>query len=200
MSSFFLERVKSIIFYPAYEWRIISAEKRSLKEDFFGFCLTLILLGAAAQVLGSFFYVKNVLDIDAYRFSFPLTKAVSFIIVQMLTVIILTFFINGTARKFASDRDFVRSGKLAIYGLTPYFLCYIIANLDHRLILAMIPAFYSLYVFAKGLPVLLNTAHTKVPSFVFLIAMMVLGCNYILESGFNLLISLIFPDILPKPF
>ncbi|HLO92123.1 MAG TPA: Yip1 family protein [Lentimicrobium sp.] len=195
MSNFVRERIKSIIFYPGYEWKVIAAEKRSLKEDFFAYSLTLIILGGASKALGSFFFVRNVLDIDAYRFSFPLSQAFSFILIQIVTVLILTFFIHGVALKFASVKDFVKSGKLVIYGLTPLFLCYIIANLDSSMILALIPAFYSLFLFAKGLPVMINTRNDKVPTFTFLIALMALGINYILEVGFSILIHLIFPDI-----
>lgn len=198
MSNFVLERIKSIIFYPGYEWRIIAAEKRSLKDDFVGYGLTLIIAGAATQALGSFFFVRNVLDIDAYRFSFPLVKALFYIIRQILVIFLLTFFIHGTARKFASEKDFVKSGKLAIYGLTPYFLCYVLYNLDQRLILALIPAFYILFVFAKGLPAMLKTAPLKIASFVFMIALMVLGSTYILDIGLQWITSLLFPDIVIK--
>lgn len=196
MASFISERVKSIIFYPAYEWKIIAAENRTLNEDFSGYALSLILIGAAAQAIGSFLFVRNELDIDAYRISYPLVKALIYIIMQMFTIFMLTIFINGVARRFASQKDFIKSGKLVIYALTPFLLCYIFANLDRRLIIVMIPAFYSLYLFAKGLPVMLKTAPLKVPSFIFIIAITVLGINYLLEMGFAFLTTLIFPDII----
>lgn len=193
-----IERIKGIIFYPGYEWKIIAAENRTLKEDFSGYAMNLILLGAAAMAIGNFFFVRNVLDIDAYRFSFPLVKAFFYIIMQILTVIVLTFFVNGTARKFASQKDFIKSGKLVIYTLTPFLLCYALANLDRRLIIVMLPAFYSLYLFAKGLPILLKSDSLKVPSFVFIFALMTLGINYLLEMGFAFLTTLLFPDILVR--
>lgn len=198
MANFTLERIKSIIFYPAYEWKIIAAEKRSLKEDFFGYAMNLVFAGAIAQALGSFFFVRNVLDIDAYRFSFPLIKALFYIIMQLLTILILTFFINGIAGKFSSEKDFVKSAKLVIYALTPFFLCYILVNLDRRLVLALIPAFYSLYLFGKGLPVMLKTPGLKVPSLIFITMLGVLGVNYLLEMGFAYLTMLLFPDIIVK--
>lgn len=193
-----IERIKGILFYPGYEWKIIASEKRTLKEDFSGYAINLILFGAATMAIGNFFFVRNVLDIDAYRFSFPLVKSLFYIIMQILTIVILTFFVNGTAGKFASQKDFVKSGKLVIYALTPFLLCYMLVNLDRRLIIVMIPAFYSLYLFAKGLPILLKTASLKVPTFVFIIAIMTLGMNYLLEMGFALLTTLLFPDILAR--
>ncbi len=191
-----LERIKGIIFYPGYEWKIIAAEKRTLKEDFAGYAINLILFGAATMAIGNFFFVRNVLDIDAYRFSYPLVRALFYILMQVLTVMILTFFVHGTARKFASQKDFVKSGKLVIYSLTPFLLCYMLANLDRRLIILVIPSFYSLYLFAKGLPIILKTEPLKVPTFVFIIAIMTLGVNYLLEMGFAWLTTLLFPDIL----
>lgn len=191
-----LERIKGIIFYPGYEWKIIAAEKRTLREDFAGYATNLILFGAATMAIGNFFFVRNVLDIDAYRFSYPLVRALFYILMQVLTIIILTFFVHGTARKFASQKDFIKSGKLVIYSLTPFLLCYMLANLDRRLIILMIPSFYSLYLFAKGLPIILKTESLKVPTFVFIIAIMTLGVNYMLEMGFAWLTTLLFPDIL----
>lgn len=199
MASFVTERIKSILFYPGYEWKIIASEKRSLKDDFFGYALILILLGAASQAIGSFFFVRNELDIDAYRFSFPLMKAVSFLLIQILTVLILTLFVHGVSGRFKSNKDFVNSGKLVIYALTPLFLCYIVANLNASLLLALIPAVYSLFLFAKGLQTLIETNSNKIPAFVLLFALMVLGVNYLLEIGFTLIALQLFPDILLVP-
>jgi len=198
MANFTLERIKSILFYPAYEWKIINAEKRTLKEDFSGYALNLILFGAISQAIGSFFFVRNVLDIDAYRFSFPLVKAFFYLLMQIFTILILTFFVNGFSGKLAPQKDFIKSGKLVIYGLTPMFLCYMISNLSSQLILALIPAFYSLWLFAKGLPVLLKTDRLKIPGFIFIIALSTLGINYLLDIGFDILTSMIFPDIIIK--
>ncbi len=195
MANFTLERIKSIIFYPGYEWKIIAAETRSLKEDFFGYALVLILLGSASQFIGSFFFVRNVLDIDAYRFSFPLTKALAYIIMQILTVLFLTFLVNGIAGRFNSENDFVKSGKLVIYSLTPFFICYMLANLDPRMVLVMIPALYSIWLLGTGLPELLKTPRHRMPAFLFIIVLSALGANFVLETAFNFLTTLLFPDI-----
>lgn len=195
MANSILDRIKSIIFYPSYQWKIIAAEKRTLKEDFNNYALTIILIGAAAQALGSFFFVRNVLDIDAYRFSFPIVQAVFYIIIQTLTVFILTFFVFGMSKKFQSQKNFANSGKLVIYSLTPLFLCNIIVNLDHRLVFLLIPAFYGLYIFAKGLPLMLKTNLHKIPAFLFIIAISALGILYLLGNVFELLTRLIFSDI-----
>jgi len=199
MAGFVAERIKSILFYPGYEWKVIAAEKRSLKDDFFGYALVMILLGTASQAIGSFFYVRNVLDIDAYRFSLPLMQALSFLLLQTFIVIILTFFVHGVAGKFLSDKDFMKSGKLVIYSLTPLYLCYILANLDKRLFLVMIASLYSLVLFAKGLQVLINTKPHKVIAFTFLIGLMTLGSNFLLEIIFNLLTNLFFPELQLSP-
>jgi hypothetical protein len=195
MANYVAERAKSILFYPGYEWKIISNEKRSLREDFFGYALSLILLGTVSQAIGSFFFVRNVLDIDAYRFSFPLMQALSYLLIQIITIIILTFFIHGVAGKFLTDRDFIKSGKVVIYSYTPLYLSYILANLDPMFLVALIPAVYSLYLFAGGLKELLHTNKHKIPAFLFLITIMTLGINYLLAICFTMLSRFFFPDI-----
>lgn len=198
MRDFFINRLKGIIFYPEYEWKIINAESRSLREDFSSFALNLILIGAISQLIGSFFFVRNVLDIDAYKFSFPLLTSLFYIIKQAITIIILTFFVNGVAAKFKSSKDFVKSGKLVIYSLAPFLVAYAISNINRHLILVMIFGLYSLLLFSKGLPILIKTPKHKLPAFLFIFFIGTLGINYILETGFTLLISVIFPDILMK--
>lgn len=195
MANFTLERVKSILFYPAYEWKIINAEKRSLKDDFTGYALNLIIAGSVAQAIGSFFFVRNVLDIDAYRFSFPLVQAIFFILMQVMTIFILTFFVHGMAKKFKSKKDFVKTGKLVIYSLTPLFIASIAANLDYRLTMLLSIAFYGLYIAAKGAPVIIETNKDKVPGFILILALSALGIIYFLGLGFNYLTTLLFPDL-----
>jgi hypothetical protein len=196
MANFIPGRIKSLIFYPGYEWKIIAAEKRSLKEDFFQYAMVLILFGAAARALGSFFFVRNVLDIDAYRFSLPITQALAYLLMQVITVLLLTFMVNGMAKKFNSDKDFVKAGKLVIYSLTPLFICYILVNLNRHLVLAFIPALYSIWLLSGGLPALLKTPGHRVPAFIFIIFLSALSVNYLLESGFAYLTTLLFPDVL----
>lgn len=195
MANFTLGRVKSIIFYPDYEWKIINAEKRSLKDDFTGYAFNLILAGAIAQAIGSFFFVRNVLDIDAYRFLFPLIQALFYIIMQVLTIFILTFFAHGMSKKFRSKKDFVKTGKLVIYSLTPLFIASIPANLDYRLVMVLVIAFYGLYITAKGAPIILETNKDKVPGFILIMAISALGITYFLGLGFSYLTTIIFPDI-----
>lgn len=196
MANHTLERVKSIIFYPAYEWRIINAEKRSLKETFTGYAFNLIIAGAVAQAIGSFFFVRNVLDIDAYRFSFPLVQALFYIIMQVMTIFILTFFMHGMAKKFKSKKDFIKTGKLVIYSLTPLYIASIAANLDYRLGMLLIIAFYGIYIAAKGSPIMLETNKDKVPGLTLILALSALGIIYFLGLGFSFLTTFIFPDLI----
>lgn len=196
MANFVPDRIKGIIFYPAYEWKLISAENRSLKEDFSGYAVTLIFYGALAKGIGSFFFVRNVLDIDAYRFSFPLVQMIIFMLIQLLVVMIMTFAVYGFSRKFKSEKDFTRSGKIVINALTPYFLSYMIANLNRHLELALVLSVYSIVILAKGLPIVIKTPKHKLPAFLFILLIFFFGINYYLEIGFSFLTTLLFPDII----
>ncbi len=195
MANFVTDRIRSIIFYPAYEWKIIAAEKRSLYSDFSGYAIPLIFYGALAKGVGSFFFVRNVLDIDAYRFSFPLVQMLIFLFMQIIIVITMTYFVYGLAGKLKSEKDFQKSGKLIIYALTPYFLSYIVANLNRHMSLALIPAVYAIILLAKGLNPVLKTDKQKIPSFIFILLLCFFGISYLLEFGFSFLTTWLFPDI-----
>lgn len=51
----FLERIRNLLLFPAYEWKVISLEDRTVREDLYHYAFRLILPGAIAQFLGSFF-------------------------------------------------------------------------------------------------------------------------------------------------
>jgi len=190
-----LSRIKNILLFPRWEWKVIKLEQRPLKDAFVSFALPLILIGAASQFIGSFLFVKNELDIDAYRFSLPLIHAGYFIFVQVLTLMLTTVFIYGLAGKFLSEKDYSLSGKLVIYSFTPVLILNILGNLHASLAIIMIPAFYSVFLFWTGLPVMLHTEARKLPAFVFIILISVLGILFISSRLLSLLTLLIFPGV-----
>lgn len=191
-----LQRIRSIILFPKWEWKTINLEKRPLKEVFMSFAFPLILIGAASQFIGSFLFVKNEMDIDAYRFSLPLIHAGYFIFVQVVTLMLTTVFVFGLSGKFLSEKDYSRSGKLVVYSFTPVYLLYILANLHVSLGLIMIPAVYSIVLFWTGLPIMLHTPLRKVPAYVFIIFISVFGILFISSRLLAFLSSLIFPGAL----
>lgn len=187
------QRIRGIILFPKWEWKTINLEKRPLKDVFMSFAFPLILLGAASQFVGSFLFVKNEMDIDAYRFSLPLIHAGYFIFVQVVTLMLTTVFVFGLSEKFLSEKDYSRSGKLVVYSFTPVYLLYILANLHVSLGFIMIPALYSIVLFWTGLPIMIHTPARKVPAYVFIIFISVFGILFISSRLLAFLSSLIFP-------
>ncbi|MDY0104945.1 MAG: Yip1 family protein [Lentimicrobium sp.] len=189
----FFERLKSLLLFPSYEWKVISLEKRPLNEDFNQFAFRLILLGALAQFIGSFIYVRNELDIDAYRFSFPLVQAGFYIIIQVTLLLISAFFVNRMALKFGSVRHFKSSARLVMYSASPVLLMYVLVNLNSLFFLALIPGLYSFYLFWVGLPILMGTKQAKRFSFVLIYLIFTIGMLWMLSLLFGIISGLLFP-------
>jgi hypothetical protein len=189
----FFERLKSLLLFPSYEWKVISLEKRPLNEDFNQFAFRLILLGALAQFIGSFIYVRNDLDIDAYRFSFPLVQAGFYIIIQVTLLLISAFFVNRMALKFGSVRHFKSSARLVMYSASPVLLMYVLVNLNSLFFLALIPGLYSFYLFWVGLPILMGTKQAKRFSFVLIYLIFTIGMLWMLSLLFGIISGLLFP-------
>lgn len=118
-------RIRNMLLFPKWEWKVINLEKRTLKETFISYALPLVLLGSVSEFIGSFLFVRNVLDIDAYRFSLPLIHTGFFIFLQVLTIMLTTVFVYGLSGSFLSIKDYSRSGKIVIYSYTPVYLLYI---------------------------------------------------------------------------
>ncbi len=189
----FFARLKSLLLFPTYEWKVISLEKRSLNDDFQQFTFRLILAGALAQFIGSFLFVRNVLDIDAYRFSFPLVQAVFYIFIQTGILIIGSFFVSRMTNKFKSKNDPKAAARLVIYSATPLLMMFVIFNLNHVFFLALIPGLYSLYLFWSGLSILLNTNQSKKISFTFLYFIFMSGLLWSFGLLFGFISGILFP-------
>lgn len=187
------ERLKSLLLFPTYEWKVISLEKRPLKDDFSQFAFRLILLGALAQFIGSFIYVRNDLDIDAYRFSFPLVQTAFYILIQLTLLLSGSFFVNRMALKFGSVRHFKSSARLVLYSASPILLMFALVNLNPIFFLALIPGLYSFYLFWAGLPLLLKTMESKRFSFVLIYLIFTAGMLWVLSLLFGFLSGLLFP-------
>ncbi|MDD3742072.1 MAG: Yip1 family protein [Lentimicrobiaceae bacterium] len=202
--SAFLERIKNLLFFPAYEWKVIAVENRPVSNDLFQFTFRLILPAAIAEFLGSFLYVRHELDIDAYRFTFPLIRAAFYVIIQVLTIILSAYFITGMARKFKSVRNYARSLKLVIYSFTPFILIAALGNLvmlnrnPALSFILLLPGIYGLILFGKGLSPMLNTHPAKRPAFVIIFLISVLGILFILTGLFNTVTGIVFPGALPQ--
>ena len=189
----FAQRLKSLLLFPKYEWKVISLEKRPLREDFYQFAFKWVLFGALALFVGSFFVVRNILDIDAYRFSFPLVQAAFYIIIQTLLLFVASFVVNRLAPRFGSVRHFGSSARLVFYSSTPLLMMFILVNLNSVLILALIPGLYSYYLFWVGLPVLLKTREPKRLSFVLIYMIFTMGSYSILSKVFGFVSQILFP-------
>jgi len=189
----FFERLKSLLLFPSYEWKVISLEKRSLSDDFRQFTFRLIVAGALAQFIGSFIFVRNVLDIDAYRFSFPLVQSFFYIFIQTGLLMICSFFVKKMARKFKSIPDQKAASRLVIYSATPLLMMFVIFNLSQVLFLALLPGFYSLYLFWSGLPILMKTDQSKRISFTFLYFIFMSGLFWSFGKLFGFITGILFP-------
>ena len=190
--SAFFERLRNLLLFPGYEWKVISLERRALSDVFSSYVWRLTLVGGIAQFAGSFFYVRNVLDIDAYRFSFPLVQALIYVAVQLLVIIVGSLFIRGIAFRFQSEKNLFKAVKLFAFSYTPVLIAFIIANLHQVLLIALLPGFYAIYLFWTGCQQMLSTPKTRRLSFSMIYMIITLGLLFIFTRIFGYLSSLIF--------
>lgn len=191
-STDFGQRLKNLLLFPSYEWKVISLEKASLAEDFKRFGLRLIFPGAISMFIGSFLFIRNEVDIDAYRFSYPLVQALFYLVFQTVFLILSAFFVNKLANRFSSVSDARQSGRLVLFSVAPLLLVFIIFNLHKMFFLSLIPGLYSYFLLYKGLPLLLKTPDNKRIAFVFLIFIVQAGIYWALALAFSLLSGYMF--------
>jgi len=190
--SAFFERIKNLLLFPGYEWKVISLEKRALSDVFGSYIWRLVLAGGISQFVGSFFYVRNVLDIDAYRFSFPLVQAMIYVAVQFLVIIAGSLFIRGIAFRFHSEKSLFKAVKLFAFSYTPVLIVFILANLHQVLFIALVPGVYTVYLFRIGCQHMLSTPKIRRLSFSMIYMIVTLGLLFIFTRLFGYLSTIIF--------
>jgi hypothetical protein len=161
-----IARAKGLILRPAEEWRIIAAEPADTKGLFTGYAMPMSAIPAVAGFIGGALFagvLGGALGVQIGVFSLLLHSIAGYVL-GLAGVWVWGKIIEALAPRFGGAADEPTAMKLAVYSPTAAWLAGGFAILPPLAILGIF-GLYSLYIFWKGVPVVLRLPADKVLPF-----------------------------------
>jgi hypothetical protein len=160
-------RIKGILLKPKETWLEIKNEPGEVKELFTAYAALLAAIPAIASFIGFSLVGISLLGIH-YRM--PFFSGIGHLIVSyvfsLLGLYIVGLIIDALAPSFGSRKNQLQAMKVAVYSWTPAWLAGILMIIPSLSRLSVLVSLYSLYLFYRGLPTLMETPPDKVIGYV----------------------------------
>ena len=157
-------RAKDITLRPGIAWPEIASEPSTVASTYAGYVAPLAAIGPVALFIGLSIVGIGIPFIGTYRM--PVVQGVvqaAFTFVAVLAGLFLFALIaNALAPSFGGRKDVAAAVKLVGYSMTPALLAGVLYIFPPLAILGIFAAFYGLYLFYRGAPILMNLAADKV--------------------------------------
>jgi hypothetical protein len=168
-----VERAKNIIMSPKTEWAVIAAEEPNSGSMVTGYALPLILLSAAASLVGYGF-----LD-SVWGINWGLYYAIMTIVMGLASIYITSFVVDALASSFGSQKNSGRAMQLVIYSSTPAWIGGILNIVPVVGIIGSLFGLYGIYLIYLGLPHTMKTPQDKIGIYM-IVTLVVLIVVYII--------------------
>ena len=149
-----IARVQGILLKPAAEWDVIDGEAATVPGLFTGYACILAAIPPIAMILQGFLFLHW--GLVATLVIAPLSY-----IASLVGVYIMGMIIDALAPSFDGQKNQVQAMKLAVYPYTAAWVAGILNIVPMLGILAVIAAFYGLYILYLGLPKLMKCPEDK---------------------------------------
>lgn len=162
-----VDRIKNICLAPNTEWPVIAEETTSAGSLITGYVAPLAAIGAVAGLIGGSIVGTSLPFVGTYRV--PLVTgfviAVFTFVMAIVGVFLLSIIINALAPSFGGEKNTAQAMKVAVYSYTPAWVAGALRILPPLGILAVLAAFYGLYLLYLGLPRLMKCPPDKAVSY-----------------------------------
>jgi len=151
-----------------------------LKSLMINYVGILAIIPFVATLIGDLWYYAH----DG-KYAFAIPAAIIAYIFELLAVVILGIVIWKVGPSFGTKTNQAMATTLAAYVYTPVFLISIVYAIPPISLLTIIGLLYGLYIFYKGVPILLNTPQDKVLVYVIvvLIVALIIGFAFSAAAG-----------------
>jgi hypothetical protein len=168
-------RVMGILTKPAAEWDVIEGEAATVPGLFTGYACILAAIGPIALV------IQHLLFLHWTIIPIIILAAVGYV-ASLIGIYILGFIIDALASSFDAQKNQVQAMKLAVYSYTAAWVAGILNIVPVLGILAIIAAFYGLYIFWLGLPKLMKSPAEKTMGYFIVIIVVAIVVNLIIGA------------------
>ena len=159
-----IERIKNICITPKTEWAVIAEESVPTASLLTGYVVPLAAIGAVSGFIGGSL-VGTTIPFTGLTYRTPIVAglgaAIFAMIMAVVAVFILSLIIDALAPSFSGEKNNAQALKVAVYSYTPAWLAGILQIIPMMGLLAILAAFYGLYLLYLGLPRLMKAPEDK---------------------------------------
>lgn len=154
-------RAWKILLTPKAEWAVIDGEPASVRSLYVPYVLVLAAVGPLALLIGGQTFGYSAFGVN-FRptLGASLTAAAVNYVLALFGVLVVALAINGAAPRFGGTRNRIQALKVAVYSSTAAWLAGAF-QITPSLFWLSIVGFYSLYLLALGLPVLMKVPRDR---------------------------------------
>ena len=158
-----ISRVKNILIKPRTEWDVIEAEPTTVKDIYVRYACILAAIPSICQLIASQVFGRGLPGIITYKPSLvaSLSSAILSYVLALVGVFIVAVIIDALAPSFGAVKNQTQAFKVAAYSSTAAWVGGIFLLLPPLAILAVLAAFYGVYLLYLGLPKLMRAPDDK---------------------------------------
>ena len=161
-----LARVKGILLQPKREWEAIDREPATVGGLYAGYVAPLAAIPPLAKMIGglAFGYGGGIPGLASFHYRptvvAAVTEAILTYALSLAAVFLVALIIEALATTFGGQKSRIQALKITAYGGTAVWLAGIF-NLVPALAVLGLLGLYSLYLYFRGLPILMKTPEDK---------------------------------------
>jgi hypothetical protein len=182
-----LARATNIVVRPRTEWPVIASESTPTLKLYTGYVAPLAAIGPLASIIGMSLVGISIPFMGTIRtpIASSVMHAITSFVMALVGVFVLSLIINALAPKFDGESNRSQALKVAAYTYTPGWLAGVLLLLPALSFLAVIAAFYGVYLLHLGLPILMKAPKEKATAYtsVVVLCAIVLGIVVAAISG-----------------
>jgi hypothetical protein len=147
----------------------------------------LAIIPFVATLIGDLWYYAH-----DNKYAFAIPSAIFAYVLEVVGVIVLGIMIWKLAPSFGTKTDQAMATTLSAYVYTPVFLISIVYIIPQLGLLTIVGLLYGLYIFFKGVPILLHTPQDKVLVYVIVVLIVALVIGFVFSSIATIVTSALF--------
>jgi len=167
-------RATNMVMKPAQEWRVINGEMTTSAELLINYAAPLTAIAAVCRFIGTTMIGMPALA-GTVRIGMVRGFSSAFVswMLALLGAYLAAIVINKLSPTFQSRGGTTQALKLVVYAATPVWIGGILNLVPAFFLLQVLIAFYAVYLFYLGLPILMQTPADKVIPFMVVAAVVV---------------------------
>ena len=165
-----VERARAMVVNPGPTWVTIEQEVTDWQKLYVPYLVILALIPAVCTFIG-----MSVIGMGGFGYwRVPIFTGLGIMVSQYIMTLVMVFvwgwIISLLATTFGGQPNLMNAVKLTVYGSTPALLAGVFHLIPGLSMLALLGAFYSLYVIYLGLPVLMKNPADKSVAYLAVVA------------------------------